>query len=479
MIGAKNIEISSENLIEGMSTTPYLTDGGFSNETSSINLTAVPGLAYSQGPITFASGTTIMGNLIASCEDPTPAPALTGITRALVDNQGNFYSLSGSTITNVHTDGTNPTLYSAGFTDMIAFAKQFASAGTILVTNQKSIVSWVVGGSFTDAFFNFQFQINTPHPALVYQNNAYYGDGNLLLRQSAPDATPVTVLTLAQQQTIVTLGIDPGSGLMLISTVDGLNYSDTLNKVTMIQYYDGVSPQVRKQVITEDMITAFHPVGAILYVTYGSNIGYWSGSGVKFLREIDIQLVGAQLAYKHHVSHIDTTLYVVEGSKVIAYGDIIRGKAPVFYYPYVGISTISMIANLGSEQLGVADVTGISTNQLEIFSMADVSSVGKNLTFNSLRYVFSRPVVFNGIVIEYGVPLLTATNKGVVSIIDDNQVAHVIPMTSINGQYQAQGYDPTISTRSLQVNYVLDSNTTTQLPIRRMTVFYTDTDGHI
>lgn len=477
MIGAKSIEISSENLIEGMSTTPYLTDGGFSNETSSINLTAVPGLAYSQGPVTFATGT-IAGALIASCEDPTPITG--GFVRLLVDNLGNFYTLSGSTIANVHTDGTNPTKYTAGMTDMIGFAKTYGANGTVLTTNQVGIVSWIINANtFNDTFFSFTNQSGVPHPALVYQNNAYYGDGNVLYRQSAPDATPLSVLVLAAQQTIVTLGIDPGSGLMLISTVDGLNYSDTLNKVTMIQYYDGVSPQVRKQVITEDMITAFHPVGAILYVTYGSNVGYWSGSGVKFLRELNIQLVGANLAYKHHVSHIDTTLYVVEGSSVLAYGDVIRGKAPVFYYPFVAISAISMIANLGSEQLGVADVNLLPLNLLEIFSMADVSSVGKKLTFNSLRYVFSRPVVFNGIVIEYGVPLLTATNKGVVSIIDDNQVAHVIPMTSINGQYQAQGYDPTISSRSLQVNYVLDSNTTTQLPIRRMTVFYTDTDGHI
>lgn len=477
MIGAKSFEITSEDLIKGMTSSPYLTDGGFSNETIAANLSAVPGLIYSCGPITFQIGT-ITGNLIASTEDPTPITG--GFNRLMVDDLGNFYTASGTTVTNVHTDGTNPTKYTAGITDMISFAKTFGANGTVLTTNQHSIVSWVVNANtFNDSFYDFTNQNGTPHPAIVFKNNAYYGDGNVLLRQTAPDLAPASVLVLAAQQTIVALGIDPGSGLMLISTIDGLNYSDVLNKVALVQYYDGASPQVSKQVICDDMVTAFHPVGATLYITYGQNLGYWNGAGIQFLRALNIQLAGNALAYKQHVSHIETTLYVVEGFNVLAFGNVIKGQSPVFYYPFRGLSALSMLANMGSGILGCFEVSALSVKLLAFVDMVGVSTVGRRLEFYSARYVFQRPVVFDGIVIEYGTPLLDATAKGVVSIINDKQVSTDIVMLSINGEYQAQGYNPTISSRSLQVKYIMDGAETTQLPIRRITVFYSDTDGHI
>lgn len=477
MIGHKSYEITSEDLIRGMSTSTYLTDGGFSNETDSINLTAVPGLAYSCGPISFAAGT-ITGKLIASSEDPTPLSG--GAARLFVDDLGNYYSFNGVTLTNKHTDGTNPTKYVAGQTDMVAFAKTYGANGTILTTNQVGIVSWILNAdTFNDAFFSFTNQNGTPHPGILYKNNAYYGDGNILLRQTAPDATPASILVLSAQQTIVTIGIDPGSGLMLLSTIDGLNASDTLNKVAMIQYYDGVSPQVTKQVICDDMVTAFHPVGAVLYITYGQNLGYWNSSGIQFLRMLSINLVSTQLAYKQHLSHIDTTLYVIEGAKVLAYGNIVRGQAPVFYYPFQGLSNLSMIADVGSGVLGCAEVNAIAINLMALVSMNSVASVGRRLSLYSTRKTFPRPVTFMGLVIEYGVALLDAYAKGVVTLIDDKQAGTTVPMTNVTNEYQAQGYVPSISTRSIQIKYLLDGNETNQLPIRRITVYYSDNDGKI
>lgn len=477
MIGAKQIEISSEDLIGGMTSSPYLMDGGFSNESFGMNLSNTPGLVYAQGAITNKSTNLATGrSIIASSEDPTPLTAT--IVRLMVDDGGNFYTWDGSTLTDVHTDATNPTQYVPGITDMIGFADVYGSAGTVFVTNRKAIVSWVIGSTITDAFYAFANQNGSPHPGLIYNNNAYYGDGNLLLRQSSPGGTPTVILTLAAQQTIVALGIDPGSGQMLISTVDGLNYSGALNKVNIIQYYDGVSPQVSKQVICDDMVTSFHPVGGVLYITYGQNLGYWSGSGIKFLRTLNIQLSGTNLAYKQHLAHIDTTLYVAEGTKILAYGNIIRSKAPVFYYPFTAsgsLSTISAIMNLGSGLLGYAGVTGASVASFFTADMLQVSSTGQGLNLFTLRYPFSRPVVVNQLIIEFGTPFGGGTFGGSVFLIDDNQVQNPLTLTGLASAYQIQSSFISISTRSVQIRYILN----VQIPIRRMTILYSDTDGHI
>lgn len=475
MIGAKSFDISSVDFIKGMTSSPYLTDGGFTNESYGMNVNNTPGLMYTQGAITDKSTNLASGkSLIASSEDPRSSSQF---ARLMVDNAGNYYTWNATTLTNVHTDGTNPGKYTSGITDMIAFG-----GVDIYTTNEVAISRWIVSSAtFTDSFQAFD-NTNCPHPALVFEGNAFYGDGQFLWRQTTAGTPPTKILTLNNPgQIIVALGIDPGSGRMLISIVDGTNASDTLNKTTRIGYYDGFSNKLLKEVITDDLVTAFHPVGGILYITYGQNLGSWTGAGIQFLRALAIQLVSTNLAYKQHVSHIETTLYVIEGAKILAYGNIIKGQSPVFYYPIIpgnvsSLSTVASIMNLGSGLLGYAGVTGSTTAKFFTADMVGVGSVTQVLNLYSLRYTFPRPVEVDQVIVEFGAPFAGGTFSGTVAIIDDKQVSNSLTLTGVAADYQIQSNNPSISTRSIQVNYSISVNV---LPLRRITVFYSDTDGHI
>lgn len=469
-IGAKSFDIDGSDFIKGISSSNYLMDGGYSPQTFGVNTTYTPGLLYGQSPAVDQTDA-LIGTLRASCEDPTTA-ASAAFYRLFVASDGTYYTWDNSTLALVHTDGTNPTKY--GRADMVGFGNTY-----VYTTNEVGIVEWQVGTAFNDTFYVFTGANgpNVPHPALVFEDNAFYGNGNTLLRQTGIGVAPAVILTLPTNQVIVALGIDPGSGRMLISISDGLNASDAQVKVFRVGYYDGFSAKLLKVVIVDDMITCFHPVGGSLYITYGQNLGYWTGAGIQFVRALNISLTSAALAYKQHVTHIGTTLFVIENSKILAYGNIIRGQSPVPYYvfdntPSAVETTISLITNVGSGQIGYGYVDANAVPKFFVLDTTSVSSTG-GVPWRSNRYIFPRPVTFNQVVIEYGISLPTdGSTVGTLSVTNDRQVQTIIK-TITNTQsnmYTIEAPWPDIQTRSIQISYTFQA----QYPIRRITVFYSE-----
>src|SRR3990167_5587824 len=169
--------------------------------------------------------------------------------------------------------------YIKGYTDIITYR------GETYVTAQQHITRWQNDNTIDQKFYAFT-TANVPHPAIVFENNAFYGDNNLLLRQTTAGGTPATILTLAVGEIIITLGIDPGSGKMLISTTSSLNVSNDKTSINKLHWYDGLSNKVLKVIYVEDQILGFHSVEGITYCGYGQNLGYITGSGVKFLRKL-------------------------------------------------------------------------------------------------------------------------------------------------------------------------------------------------
>jgi len=485
MIGKDYIEIGTEELMAGMASSDFTQDGGFSNLSEGVNLTKVPGLMYFSAEKSDQTDE-LTGILRASCEDPRIFSAGGVYQRVFVDSGGAYYGWNGTLLDKLDTDATNPTKYSRA--DMIAFGED-----TIYTTNEVAISSLAVStGTLTDAFFVFAGSTGpvVPHPALVFENNAYYGNGNTLLRQTAPGATPAVVLTLPTSQTIVALGIDPGTGRMLLSIIDGLNASGQEYRVSRVGYYDGFSNKLLKVIIVDDMVTAFYPVGAIMYIGYGTKLGIWNGAGIQFLRDLDIDLTSTGLAYKQHFTNIDDTLYVVEGHKILAYGEVVATRPKCFWYAFVNKDAnfiacdITVLTALGSGLLGFGWTNQSAAGQFATLDTTSVSTLTNNLVkWYSLKYLLPKPMTFNAVTIEYGASLPTSNVYGDVSLITissnstqrfgaiTNTLLESATNTASSIVEMNYAY-PNVTTRSLQLTFLASQN----VPIRRITIFFNPYD---
>ena len=472
MIGSKTITIDWKNWVQGMTTTNFTEDGGFgvgtggtSPSTTCVNPLITPGLLNFPANPTDKS-TNLTGQIIASCEDPAGSAARLFVS-ADADGDGRFFSaVSDGTLTVRGSEDTGAN-YVQGKTDIIGFQ------GEAYVTNDQYIVRWQQPATFNLTFFNFSDAL-APHPALVYENNAYYGDGNELLRQTTAGGTPTVILTLPTNQVIVSLGIDPGSGKMVISIIDEINASGTLNVVSRVGYYDGFSNKLIKVVLCDEMITCFYPVGGTLFIGYGQKFGYWTGTGIQFLRKINISLDNAELIYKHHITNIGQIVYFLEKQRILAFGEIMQGKGRSWWYVYQnfpsGVATnLTFVTHLASNRLCYS----YSTSQFFTLDTSSESSIYNNSLVFSLKYEFPRAVTFNSLVMNYSGLLPASTNMGTVYLYSDNDATQLIATvnTSRSDISEFTCPWPTIQTRSIQIRYLAERNSPA---IERWVITYND-----
>lgn len=376
-LGKKIIEWNYADIVKGMSSSTELPDAGFASTTDGGNLITNPGVIFNP-PLPTSTGSSVVGQMIASCEDPTGHYTRLFVSSQTSTQDGRFYSVDGSIVPTQRGSTDTSHNYIQGKTDMIAFD------GEAYITNDQTLVRWSsIGASntFDTAFLTFN-STTVPHPALTFNSFAYYGDGNLLLRQSAAGSVPTTILTLNTGVVIVALGIDPGSGSMLISLIGQINLSDQINSGARVAFYDGFSTQVIRYVQVDDMVTAFAPTEGSLYCGYGQNFGVWNGSGITFLRRLNIAFDNENLLYKQHFTSIGSTLFFIETARILAYGPV-RQKGDNIFYPVLtnvvgGVEVeLTHIANVGQNQIAMAYATsnfayftwnGSNASKQDIFS---------------------------------------------------------------------------------------------------------------
>ncbi len=395
MIGKHVLEIGSTDWIKGMSEGDDISNGGFSNLSDQVNIATVPGVLYAPATVVDSdTDTRLTAGIIASCPDMN---VISPDKRLVVTSDGKGYRYDGTKLTAAGIALTAGKTWTSGFTDMVTFA------GEAYISSKESITRWQndntidAGASWPVTFTNS----NVPHPGLIYQDRMYWADKNLLLIQSTiGDAVaPTTILTLSADQVIIALGIDPGTGLMLISTSNVLDMSATVTTTPRLILYDGNSPTYLKSSIVDDVILGFHSVGGNVFVGYGKKIGYLTGSGIGFLQGLkNATLSNDDLPYKHHFTSIGNTLYVIDGKQIMAYGDVLPGQK-VFYYAQsnaVNSNKYTAIFDAGSGKIGYAFAT------TKFYTM-DTTSVAttSGMTFFTNKYSFPRPVIINGIYIEY------------------------------------------------------------------------------
>lgn len=468
MIGSQQFTIDAADLTKGMSTSPYVADGGFSNETQAINPIAQPGAFYGAPAVTDRTTNLINGNIIMSCGDAT----YLGKTKFLGTDTGYFYSLDASFIPTARQTAVAGT-YTQGYSDMV----QFGVSGQVytFVTTTTDIVRmtgdtltaldatwWTTTMSKTALGTNpigGATGVAAPHPMLVFEDSLWIADFNKIHKFDGTTAT-YGFLVLPIDQTIVALGIDPSTGKMLISTTQGINANNSVPKVSKILIWDGFSSRPIRSVIVDDMVTAIYPVGGTVFMPFGQDLGYWNGSGITFLRRFkNVTLDATLLVYKHRITSISKTLYVADGTQILAYGEILPGEKK-FYYAnkatFASGTNLTAVMNLGSNTFGMC-YASISGEKI-LASFGIFTTTGTNLFFYSNRYDFKRRIQVKEILVEYIDSIAAAGSGGVLTVIDQTFVeTSCSPLTNGNTtavyEMTVYPYQNVITSTYIQLKY--------------------------
>jgi len=396
MIGKNSLIIDMQEIAtRGMSSSDNISDGAFSPETDAVNLIANPGVLYAPA-LPVDKSTNLTGSAIAWC--PTSTSSINGFILA---GDGKIMSIDSNQDLTASTAlaGT----FTTGSADIIAFnGKIFATSSTDVARMDTNLTNgnatwWSATATGAGAPFGI-LTAGVRHPLVVFQDLLWVGDDDDLHKITSSAAGSKNFLSLGNAS-ITALGVDPSSGLMLIGATQGTSYGGTISSGNSIFTYNGTSASYNREYKVDGQVTAFRDVGGVVYVAYGQNLGYWNGAGVTFLRKLkNVTLVGAQLPYKHHLTNILNTLYVIDGKQILAYGEVLPGQKRFYYCQSNNINTnkYTLIAPVGDNKLGL----GFDTAKFYTVSVTSIASTGTMVFFTN-KYNFPRPVYLRSVYLEY------------------------------------------------------------------------------
>lgn len=407
---------------EGMTTSAHTDDGGFSSESYNINPMVAPGLLYaSQSPVNLS--TNLTDTAIASCEDPN----YLGNDRMFLDDTGAFYTLSGVTLTKKVTASSD--LFTFGTTDFVAWANTAGGINYYATTKAGSggdIVKWDGNVTLTETWWTGAGTLNQAalsattawRPLLVYEQYLFVGDANKLHRIAKDLTVSNAIITLPATENISALGIDRGTGKMLIATTTGVDYSASRNGNSKLYIYDGFSDKPLREIPIAGTVTAITHVGDQTYIFYGNKMGMFTGNGIQYLRTLSFSTGnGANLVYKHKTTRIENTLYFGDLDKIMAYGESRPGKK-VFYYPVanpLNSNTISIVTFIGGSKLAFS----FASAKLYTCDLTATTSLA-GMVLKSPKYYFPKMAQIQKIELELGTQLAANSILGTLYYIDEN-----------------------------------------------------------
>jgi len=392
MIGSKQLVLSAEDIIQrGMSSSDEIADGAFSPASEGINPLVTKGVIYGPASATDKS-TNLSGDAIAWCE--TSVDSTNGY---ILSDTGYIHSLSSTQVLTAAASALTGT-WTKGTSDIVQFIDKIYATSTTDVARMDTNLTNGDHDWWSTTLGLTALTSGVRHPLLIFQDRLWIGDNNSLNNIVNSSTGNNDVLVLSTHHQITALGVDPSSGKMLIATSHSANYSGTISSGYSVFTYDGTSSTYTREYAVNGLITGFKNVGGTTYVMYGGKkIGYWNGSGVTFLRDLqNVTLAGADLPYKHHLAAIENTLYVVDGLQVLAYGEVLPGRK-IWYYCFkqgVNSNKIDVICPVGDELLGV----GFESAKFYTVDTKDPGAL--RLDFN--KVFFDRPVYLRQAEIIYG-----------------------------------------------------------------------------
>lgn len=437
MLGKSQITIASTQFTAGLATSDFTTDGGIGTTSTNLSMIAQPGVVRAMPTSTpTKSGAAISGGIVASCE--SPETTTTHNYRWFVDNGGSTLFSCDDTS---YLDQTNslPSI-SAPNTDMAVWASSGVGTtdGYLYISNTNNVIEIGVSNS-TGSFHvsnttwwsatlgsSATLTSSVPHPLLVYEQNLWVGDQNVL-RSAIDRSTLGVTLTLNKNERIQCLAIDPNTGLMMIGvrTVSGNN--DTFSGQSFIYLYNGIASKATRKIAVDGRISSFKPVGGQVFVGMNNTIGVWNGNGITFMRRLyNVSDSTSDIPYKNKMTSFQNTLLVVDGQYILAYGDISNGKKAwwPFYKHSTNIASIFFIGNVNnastipeSPLIAVND----SSNLFYVRPMDTTTAATGVFYTNNIN--FERPVNIRGMRV-FTTGITTTAGIGGVSLIDENNTTY-------------------------------------------------------
>lgn len=303
------ITINAKNFIAGESTTGYIADKGFSPDSYALNLIKLRGLMYFAPSATTRGSGVILDSIIASCPDTINS---TGINAAyLLDRDGNFYTYSGTTLTNKQTSGHTYTLHTSALVP---------HSGYVYASSEYAVAQ--LTASLATLYDEWWTGLSTSyrHPMETVEDELFIADGDVIYYWNGTSSG--TAFTLPHNVNITTLRKHPNGVDLLAMGGTSRQYDHSGNGAGKIYVCD---PQIRdwkREIDTETQIEGSYLLGGVVYVTYGSKVGYFNGDGVSFLK----QLATSTFRYSNNMNAFEDNLLVGDGREILMFGDVGAGK---------------------------------------------------------------------------------------------------------------------------------------------------------
>ena len=445
MRGKNPITIGIEQFAQGVSTSNNFSDGGFSPSTDQVNLTNTLGAMYQPAsPVNASTNLTTTDKIIASCQDPSYGGNNRMLLSVGTSDYGTFYTVSTSNVL-ANKVTTSSAKFANGISQLIPWYDSSTASTNYYATTKAGsggdVVQWDGNITKDETWFSATLAGSATlsattawRPLLVYETNLYVGDKNVLHRVT-PDLTLSAILTLTVNETITALGLDKGTGLMLIATTQtGSNADGTYNSSSKVYLYDGLSNKASRVIPVEGLVTAFRSLDNATFAFFGNKFGIWTGNGIRFLRKLETTLASTSLTYPPKTTAIDNTLYFVENRKIMAYGELSGGTRKVFYpafYNQLSSDNIDSISHLGSNVLGVAYEIS-SVNKFYTFDTSSVATAGgSDFYFNRLN--FEKEVQLKELYVEMNESLADAASIGTFHAMDDTATNPTTVLTNSSG----------------------------------------------
>lgn len=336
------ITIDKSNFLAGVGIDDYAQTGGYSPSAKGHNLIKEKGVLYGM-PIQVNLSGNLLDNVIATSRDRN----IFGNDAYLLDASGNYYTLSGNTLTKRQTDGTNS--YTFGTSDMVNFKGSVygSSQGDVTLLTGSNLTTidatwWSVTRAHSGLDSNYR------HPLEVVEDTMYIGDKNAIHFWDGTTSQKNAMLLPTDQNITAMIKHTNGRNL-IVFTSSTANYSNTKKTGAKMYIVDTLTLEFVNEIELEEQVNGAINVNGIIYVTYGQNLGYISGAGIKWLRDLNINYDGGQMGYKHHLGNLDNHLLVVEDNDVLAFGDL--GQGSVFWYPISEADDIDFVINVTENKL--------------------------------------------------------------------------------------------------------------------------------
>lgn len=398
--------LKAKHFLAGESVSEWDDNGGFSPESYGLNLTYKRGNLYFSPSPTDRGGATLTGNILASCFDP----ASLGNDAYHLDDDGAFYTLNGATFTKKQTVTADTFLL--GTSELLPFQ------GNIYATSLTRVIQLTNNFAAVDSSWWTGLQPACRHPIERVEDKMYIGDLNVIqiFDGTNTSGTGAGSITLPLNVNVTSLRRHPDGKNLIAFAGQTIDYSHTRPNAGYIYIVDTNLKTWVREIAIEAQVEGSRLVGGVVYVTYGDQLGYFTGSGIKFLKKLQTSAT----TYSHNMSNMEDIFLIRDGTNIKAYGDLGRGKV---WWTILKNNTnsqnINNIQYKGSKTILMAFSDGAGNGYLQEYDMTTVGQLG---SFYSNKVEFGKRVMIRKMVILHTTTNASGTSRFVITGISQEDV---------------------------------------------------------